>query len=421
MSRTKEIQSLHSVQQAERAILAAVGPDRDMEELRLLAESAGIEVVGEFIQRRAEPNPNSYLGQGKAQELLVEIENRGATMVITDDDLTPIQQKNLEEAVGVEVLDRTQLILRIFAERAHTREGKLQVELAQLTYTLPRLIGHGQELSRLGGGLGMRGGPGETKLEADRRRIRKRIDELEAELEEVRRHREQARKSRRRLPFPTAALVGYTSAGKSTLLNALSGSEVTTDEKLFATLDPTTRRVLLPHGWGILITDTVGFIQRLPHHLVAAFRATLEEVTEADILIHVVDASHPRRKEQMEAVADVLEELGAANKPIVTALNKCDKLTNTYDLRYEVATRPDTVYISALKREGLQELLLTVENVVQKLLVPVRAAIPYHMSHLLPICHESGRVERVEYGRETILIEGRFTRDVANRLRDYQV
>lgn len=401
-------------------MLVGVDPDRDLEELRLLAESAGVDVVAEFRQRRAEPSPNTYIGHGKAQELGVLAQSVGANTIITDDDLTPVQQRNLEEIVHADVLDRTQLILRIFADRAHTREGKLQVELAQLTYMLSRLTGRGHELSRLGGAVGMRGGPGETKLEADRRRIRRRIDEIDAELEEVRRQRGQARKSRRRLPFPAVALVGYTSAGKSTLLNALSGSEVATDERLFATLDPTTRRVLLPSGWGVLMTDTVGFIQRLPHHLVAAFRATLEEVTEADLLVHVVDASHPQKDAQMVAVRAVLAELGAGSKPVVTALNKADKVADAYALRREVASRPDTVSISALRREGLHDLLVTLERVVQRLLVPVRAAIPYSMSHILPVCYESGKVEKVEYGRDAILVEGRFTRDVANRLRGYQ-
>ncbi|MGQ9523598.1 MAG: GTPase HflX, partial [Armatimonadota bacterium] len=263
-------------------------------------------------------------------------------------------------------------------------------------------------------------GPGETKLEADRRRIRKRIDEIDAELEDVRRQRSQARKSRRRLPFPAVALVGYTSAGKSTLLNALSGSEVPTDAMLFATLDPTTRRVLLPSGWGVLMTDTVGFIQRLPHHLVAAFRATLEEVTEADLLIHVVDASHPQREAQQAAVKAVLAELGASRKPVLTALNKCDKVSDAYELRREVASTANTVCISALRREGLHDLLATLERMVGRLLVPIRAILPYHMSHLLPVCYEAGKVERVEYGRDVIMVEGRFTRDVANRLRSCQ-
>jgi GTP-binding protein HflX len=229
-----------------------------------------------------------------------------------------------------------------------------------------------------------------------------------------------ARQGRRKTPFPHAALVGYTSAGKSTLLNVLTGAEVFTDPKLFATLDPTTRRVLLPDGWGILLTDTVGFIQRLPHHLVAAFRATLEEVMEADVLVHVVDASQTDRERQMEAVEEVLEELGAAGKPIVTIFNKSDLVTDQYQLRELVAETPDSVYISAVKKDGLNHLLLKLEGVIQRLLVPMRANLPYSESYLLSMCHESGKVTRVDYGNDAITVEGRFVRDFANRLRPYQ-
>lgn len=408
------------VNQSDRAILTSVSEHLDLEELRQLALSAGVEVVGEFFQKRAEPNPVTYLGQGKAQELGALVEKLQANTVIADDDLSPIQQRNLEDIVHARVIDRTQLILDIFARRAHTREGKLQVELAQLTYLLPRLRGEGVVMSRLGGGIGTRG-PGETKLESDRKRIRKRIQDLEEEIEEVKQHRNRARESRRRLPFPSAALVGYTSAGKSTLLNALTGAHVYTDARLFATLDPTTRRVLLPSGWGVLLTDTVGFIQRLPYHLVAAFRATLEEVVEADLLIHVVDVSHPHREAQMTAVKEVLEELGAGHKPLITAYNKADKVVDQYELRQLVAHQPDSVYISALKRQGLQDLLLLVEKVLQRLLVPLRLQIPYQQSQILAQCHEWGRVDRVEYQADYVLVEGRFTREFANRVKLYQV
>lgn len=408
------------VNQSDRAILTSVSEHLDLEELRQLALSAGVEVVGEFFQKRAEPNPVTYLGQGKAQELGALVEKLQANTVIADDDLSPIQQRNLEDIVHARVIDRTQLILDIFARRAHTREGKLQVELAQLTYLLPRLRGEGVVMSRLGGGIGTRG-PGETKLESDRKRIRKRIQDLEEEIEEVKQHRNRARESRRRLPFPSAALVGYTSAGKSTLLNALTGAHVYTDARLFATLDPTTRRVLLPSGWGVLLTDTVGFIQRLPYHLVAAFRATLEEVVEADLLIHVVDVSHPHREAQMAAVKEVLEELGAGHKPLITAYNKADKVVDQYELRQLVAHQPDSVYISALKRQGLQDLLLLVEKVLQRLLVPLRLQIPYQQSQILAQCHEWGRVDRVEYQADYVLVEGRFTREFANRVKLYQV
>ncbi|MBW3624024.1 MAG: GTPase HflX, partial [Armatimonadetes bacterium] len=304
--------------------------------MRELASTAGVEIAGEFHQKRNEPDSASYLGKGKLQELADAVKEAQANVVLVDDDLSPTQGRNMEEVISVPVLDRTQLILDIFAQRAHTREGKLQVELAQLTYLLPRITAQYTKFERQQGGIGGRG-PGETKLESDRSRIRKRISDIEKELTEVKRHRGMARQGRRKTPFPHAALVGYTSAGKSTLLNVLTGAEVFTDPKLFATLDPTTRRVLLPDGWGVLLTDTVGFIQRLPHHLVAAFRATLEEVMEADVLVHVVDASRSDRERQMEAVEEVLEELGAAAKPIVTVFNKSDLLQDQYQLRELVA------------------------------------------------------------------------------------
>ena len=410
---------MHVIARKETAVLTAVEMEQDAAEMHELASTAGVEVVGELYQRRSEPNPASYLGHGKAEELADLIKETDANVVLVDDDLTPTQGRNLEEIVKTRVVDRTQLILDIFAQRAHTREGKLQVELAQLTYLLPRITAQYTKFERQQGGIGTRG-PGETKLEADRSRIRKRIADMERELEEVRRHRGMARQGRRKTPFPHAAFVGYTSAGKSTLLNVLTGADVFTDPKLFATLDPTTRRVLLPDGWGILLTDTVGFIQRLPHHLVAAFRATLEEVMEADVLIHVVDASHPKREEQMVAVEEVLEELGAAGKPIVTVFNKSDLFTDQFQLREWIAETPDSMYVSAIKKEGLNYLLTTLENVIQRLLVPMRVKLPYSESYLLSMCHESGKVTKVDYGNEAILVEGRFVRDFANRLRPYQ-
>lgn len=410
---------LHTVYTADRAVLTAVESGQDPQELRDLAATAGVEVAADFYQKRAEPSPTTYLGQGKAQELGALAQRLGANIIITDDDLSPSQQRNLEEITGTRVVDRTQLILDIFAQRAHTKEGKLQVELAQLSYLLPRITAQYTKFERQQGGIGLRG-PGETKLEADRQRIRKRISDLEEEIDQVRRQRQVARLSRRKTPFPAAALVGYTSAGKSTLLNVLSGAEVLVDAKLFATLDPTTRRVLLPDGWGLLLTDTVGFIQRLPHHLVAAFRATLEEVNQADLLVHVVDASSPHWQVQMDAVNGVLEELGAGGKPRVTVLNKSDLVQDQYWLREYVAKHEDSVYISALKREGLNQFLTTVEGALQKLLVPLRVALPYSESALLTMCHEGGMVSKVEYRNDSILVEGRFTRDVAGRLRTYQ-
>src|SRR5438105_9320061 len=305
----------YEVDTQERALIVCVESDEAaeeyaVEELRSLAQTAGAAVVGEVHQHRAQPDPAYYIGRGKAEEIAGDVRDTRADFVVVDTELSPTQQRNLQETVGTRVIDRTQLILDIFAQRAHTREGKLQVELAQMTYLLPRLMNLYTKFERQQGGIGVRGGSGETKLETDRRKVRDRIGDLEEELADVRSQRHQQRALRRKLPFPAAALVGYTSSGKSTLMNTLSGADVYADPKLFATLDPTTRRVVLPDGWAILLTDTVGFIRNLPHDLVAAFRATLEEVDAADFLIHVVDASHPQAEIQAEAVQEVLDELG---------------------------------------------------------------------------------------------------------------
>ncbi|MCC2671540.1 MAG: GTP-binding protein HSR1-related protein [Armatimonadetes bacterium] len=354
--------------ETERAVLGAVERkgkpfDQELQELQELVLTAGAETVAIITQKRDNPSPSTYLGTGKVEEIKEAAIAEHADVVIVDDELTPVQQRNLGELLEKRVLDRTQLILDIFAQRARTSEGKLQVELAQLNYLLPRLSRLYTKFERQQGGIGMRG-PGETKLEADRRRVRERISELTSQVNEVRRHRQVQRASRERDGFPTAALVGYTSAGKSTLLNALAGSDVYVDPKLFATLDPTTRRTALPGGRPLLISDTVGFIRRLPHKLVAAFRATLEETVQADVLIHVVDASSPEMEGQMEAVIDVLTELHIQDKPIVTVLNKIDLVKDTFALREMVANHPDTVYISALTGDGLKQLLLTVERVL---------------------------------------------------------
>jgi GTP-binding protein HflX len=363
---------MHIVKKTERAVVAAVLPqgadgELDLAELRELVATAGAEIAAELTQERAQPHPVTFLGKGKLDELrgLVKVEN--ADLVIIDDDLSPTQMRNIEEAVDVRVVDRTQLILDIFAQRAHTREGNLQVELAQLTYRLPRITAVYTRFERQAGGIGvgMRG-PGETKLEADRSRIRRNIKNLQEELEEVKKRRAVQRQGRERLQVPTIALVGYTSAGKSTLMNALSGSSVYVDPKLFATLDPTTRRINLPNNRPVLITDTVGFIRKLPTHLVAAFRATLEETIEADLLLHVVDASHPHMREQIDAVFTVLEDLGAAGKPTIMVLNKSDLVKDTYKLRDMVARERDAIYISALTGDGLPQLLQKIQQVLER-------------------------------------------------------
>jgi GTP-binding protein HflX len=371
---------VHIVKQTERAVIAATreqGADweEDLAELRELVATAGVEIAAEVTQERPQPHPVTYLGKGKLDELRGVVKQEGADVVIVDADLSPTQMRNIGEVVQVRVVDRTQLILDIFAQRAHTKEGNLQVELAQLTYMLPRITSVYTRFERQAGGIGigMRG-PGETKLEADRSRIRRKIHQLEEELEEVRKRRAVQRGARARLQLATAALVGYTSAGKSTLMNALSGSDVYVDPKLFATLDPTTRRIELPGGRPLLLTDTVGFIRKLPTHLVAAFRATLEETIEADLLLHVVDASHPQMREQIDAVFTVLEDLGVAGKPILTVLNKIDRIKDTYPLREMVAQERDAVYISALTGDGLPQLLQKIEQVLarekQRELVP---------------------------------------------------
>lgn len=390
------------------------------EELKELLSSARAELAEEVHLRRPHPDPAYYIGQGNSFQVYEVVQDIGASVVVVGEDLSPTQLRNLEDTITVRVIDRTQLILDIFAQRAHTKEGKLQVELAQLKYLLPRLAGRGTAMSRLGGGIGTRG-PGETKLESDRKRIRERISDVTQELEEVRRHRSVQKAARRRLPFPSAALVGYTSAGKSTLLNTLSGAEVYVDPKLFATLDPTTRRVVLPDGWSVLMSDTVGFLRNLPHHLVAAFRATLEEVIESDFLIHVVDASHPRAREQQEAVMQVLQELGAADKPMLTAFNKSDLVTDQYELRRAVVETPNSVYISAAKHEGLPNLMAHISKTIQSLLTHVRLAVPYDRSDIVALCYERGRVLSADYQDDKIVVEAEITSDLVGKLEKYIV
>jgi len=339
--------------QEERVLL--IGVNGHLDELAELVRSAGGRVVGSVVQRLDRPVAATYIGQGKVQEARTLAWELEADLVVVDDELTPAQARNLEKLVEIPVIDRTQLILDIFAQRARTKEGKLQVELAQLTYQLTRLAGRGTAMSRLGGGIGTRG-PGETQLETDRRRIRRRIAGIRRELEEVRRTRALQREGRRRTGLPVIALVGYTNAGKSTLMNALTRAGVLAENRLFATLDPTVRRVTLVPGKDALLTDTVGFLRKLPHQLVAAFRATLEEVQEADILLHVVDASQPDVHEQMEAVAAVLDELGALDKPMVTAYNKLDIVADRAQVESWAQSTPNAMAISAKTGLGLDRL-----------------------------------------------------------------
>ena len=324
-----------------------------LEELAQLAISAGATPTLRVLQERFLPNPRTLIGPGKVEEVRAICEE-GVDLVIFDDDLTGSQQRNLEATLGRKVIDRAGLILDIFAQRARSREGKLQVELAQLKYLLPRLTGHGGELSRLGGGIGTRG-PGETKLEVDRRRIRRRIVKIEEELEKVRRHRALLRRHRQKRALLTVAVVGYTNAGKSSLLNALTDAALPVADKFFATLDPTVRKVIVPGGRDILLSDTVGFIRKLPHQLVEAFKATLEEVRASDFLLHVIDISHPDWQNQSQAVMAVLGELGAAAKPLINVYNKVDKLPHPEAVAF-LARRPRSVVVSARTGAGLDDL-----------------------------------------------------------------
>ncbi len=336
------------------------GTEASLEELGLLADSAGARVVGTLLQERARRDPATLIGRGKVTEVRQRADEGGADVVLFDDELSPAQQRNLEQALGRKTLDRTQIILDIFARRARTREGRLQVELAQLDYLLPRLAGKGVLLSRLGGGIGTRG-PGETKLETDRRRIRQRIQSIRREIEHVRRERLTRRRARARRDVPVAALVGYTNAGKSTLFNALTQGSAVVSDQLFMTLDPLVRKVRLGPGRDMLLVDTVGFIQKLPHSLVAAFRATLEEVTEADLLLHVVDASTPGVEEREAAVESVLREIGAGDRPSLLVLNKADR-TPPERLRALAEGRAGCAVLSAVTGDGLDRLLATASS-----------------------------------------------------------
>jgi GTP-binding protein HflX len=346
--------------------------ESSLEELSYLARTAGAKVVGRLAQKLERPSTTYYLGKGKLEELIKLREHLPYGVVVFNDELSPRQQRNLEEALEVKVIDRTALILDIFSRRAQTREGQLQVELAQHQYLLPRLAGQWSHLERLGGGIGTRG-PGESQLETDRRLIRRRIHRLQSQIEAVRRHRALYRQKRKKSHIPVVALVGYTNAGKSTLLNALSQADVLTEDKLFSTLDPVTRRLALPNGQQFLLTDTVGFIHKLPPSIIAAFRATLEELTEADLLLHVVDITHHNAAEQFQTVEEILADLKLADKPQITVLNKIDVVGNQEEMNALAKTKhikpPDdtTVVISALKDWGLDKLLAKIASYLAKI------------------------------------------------------
>ena len=398
--------------------------EESLAELAQLARTAGIQVVGQLTQRLERPNPATFIGSGKVEELADLADETVADVVIFDDELSPRHGRELESALGegIKVLDRTALILDIFAQHAHTREGVLQVELAQYEYRLPRLTRAWAHLARQAGGraggatggVGVRG-PGETQLETDRRVIRRRIAQLKEELEKVRAHRGRYRARRRREAIPVVSIVGYTNAGKSTLLNALADADVLVEDKLFATLDPTTRRVELPAGGAALFTDTVGFIQKLPTQLVAAFRATLEEVKEGDLLVHVLDATHPQVMRQAQAVHETLEEIGAVGKPVVSALNKIDRLPAPDAVVPLLGKFVNSVPISALTGEGLELLLARVESALEDQMAWVDVHIPYELGELVNLFHRRGLVEREEHTGEGTRIAGRIPRELAGR------
>jgi len=401
-------------------------------ELSLLADTAGLEVIGELTQKMDRPNPETFIGSGKVEELKALAEETLAQVIIFDDELSPRHQRELQKHMGdsVRVLDRTALILDIFAQHAHTSDGQLQVKLAQYEYYLPRLTGQWTHLARQAGGGGGRSGgvggvglrgPGETQLEVDRRAIRHEITHLKEELEKVRAHRMRYRAQRKRSRIPTVALVGYTNAGKSTLLNRMAKSDVYVADQLFATLDPTTRRVELSGGYQALFTDTVGFIQKLPTTLVAAFRATLEEIAEADLLLHMVDISHPNAMNQAEAVQETLEELDASHVPIITVLNKIDRLSDPDAARRAVENFPQAVAISARTGAGIGDLLNHIRSELYETLTPILVHLPYQQGQLISLFHEFGQVERLEHGRKGVLMQGRIPGRLIAQFKPWQV
>ncbi len=396
----------------ERALIAALRRpaqrrwevEDSLDELAGLAAAAGAAVVHRVLQERSAPTPALYLGRGKIAEIGEAARATGANLVICDDALTPVQERNIAEAIGLKVIDRTALILDIFAQRARTAEAKLQVELAQLTYLLPRLVGQWTHLERLGGGIGTRG-PGETQLESDRRVIRRRVMQIRRELEHVRVHRRVQREGRRRAGLPVVALLGYTNAGKTTLLNRLTGAQFVAADRLFVTVDPAARLVNGEGYQPFILTDTVGFIRKLPHELVAAFRATLEELSEADVLLHVVDASHPALEEHMAAVESLLGELGVADRPMLLALNKIDRLAEPGALERPASMR-DGVAVSATTGAGLPRLRAAIETALRAPGGAVTLRLPHADGAALALCYARGRVlsraDEAEHVRVTV-------------------
>jgi len=408
--------------EVERAYLLGIrfpGEDRkqaldSLKELERLAQSAGAEIAGRALFELRKPNSATLIGRGKAEDITHESSEAGADFLIFDADLTPVQQRNLEEIIDSKVIDRSSLILDIFAQRARSREGKIQVELAQLQYLQTRLTGRGAELSRLGGGIGTRG-PGETKLEVDRRRIGRRITKLRRDLKVVRKTRKLHRKRREGVPIHTVALIGYTNSGKSTLLNALTDSSVTAEDKLFATLDPTTRRLQLPDGQRVLITDTVGFIRRLPHSLVEAFRATFEEAMAADLLAHVIDFSHPNWEKQAKVVDEVLKEMKGDDKPMLCVYNKID-LVNTLDVSGLDAGTDSGACVSAMHGDGLERLLWSIARKLKENMRRIRINLPVTKGELINEIYNRGWVIEREDEGDIVRIEANVEAPLAEKL-----
>lgn len=384
-------------------------------ELKELVKSSGLSVLDSITCFRDKPTPGYLIGKGKAEEISKICAEKDADVAIFSDDLSSAQQRNLEDIIGIKVIDRTQLILDIFAQRAHSVEGKVQVELAQLEYLLPRLTGKGTMLSRLGGGIGTRG-PGEQKLEMDRRRIRNRISKLKDDLKKIHHRREELRRKRRESDLAIVAIIGYTNAGKSTLLNTLTDSDVICEDRLFSTLDPTARKLVLPNNQKVLFVDTVGFLHNLPHRLIEAFKATLEEVIEADILIHILDISHPMLLEQNEAVHMVLRELNADDKPMIIALNKIDKISDASIINRFKKEFENGIPISALKKENLNQLVQRVAMILSASLVSVKLLLPQSEAKLINEIHREGHIVKREFRGQEIYIEAEIPLRLKNIL-----
>lgn len=425
MSQVESSARIHHEAEPEQLFLVYVNDEASDDpiyeaELEGLVEAAGGEVAGSTRQRVARPTKATYVGSGKAIEIAAAAEELGADAIVFDCELTGIQIRNLEEKAKRRVLDRTTLILDIFARRARTREGQLQVELAQLTYRLPRLMSVYTKFERQRGGIGMRG-PGETKLESDRRMVRDRIARLKDEIEHVRQHRELQREGRRDQPYPFVAIVGYTSAGKSTLMNRLASTDLLADAMPFATLDPTTRKVEMPDGDAFFLSDTVGFIRNLPTLLVAAFRATLEELVFSDLLLHVVDVSHPAWEMQHDAVIETIEALKAQDVPMLTVFNKIDAAADRVEMDRRVADWPDSVAISALTGEGMHDLLEAIRRRLSGRLDSVRVLVPYDQAHLAEKAHDMGRVRVKEYREDGVFLVADVVPELSGKLRRFSV